>query len=157
MNSRFIHTCVDTSGYAKKDDYARILPYTNLFLFDYKATNEKAHKELTGVPLAPIMENLDFLYKSSVEIVLRCPLIPGINDTDEHLKGIADLSKKYPRFKAVEIMPYHNTGNAKYERYGYENPLPDLPPANEQTIKRWQEKLIEYNVRNFIADTKYTV
>ncbi len=146
MKRHRVHTCVDTTGYAGRDDFERILPYTDVFLFDYKATNEQTHKALTGVPLKPILNNLDFLYRKGAEIILRCPLIPGVNDTEDHLRGIADLNKKYPRLKNIEILPYHNTGNAKYERYGYENPLPGLPSADEQTINRWIETLAGYNV-----------
>ena len=103
----------------------------DLFLFDYKATDPAAHKELTGVSNELILSNLDFLVRQGASVRLRCPLIPGINDTPEHLEGIASLHRRYPGLDGIDLMAYHNVGNAKYERYGLENPLPDLKTTED--------------------------
>ncbi len=136
-----LHTCLDTCGWTNQRTYELILPYVDLFLFDYKATDPKTHKRLTGVSNELILSNLDFLVQQGARIRLRCPLIPGINDLQEHLEGIAQLSSRYPELDGIDLMAYQNVGNAKYERYGLENPLPGLITTEETTRQGWLESL----------------
>jgi len=82
--------------YIKK--YEQILLFTDIFLFDYKATDYSRHVELTGMGNKLILSNLDYLYHNGASIILRCPLIPGINDIPEHLEGIAELSRNILTF-----------------------------------------------------------
>jgi glycyl-radical enzyme activating protein len=102
-----IHTCVDTCGLASLDSYKEILPYTDLFLFDYKVTDNKKHKDLTGGGNRQILKNLEYLISNKAEVILRCPLIPTINDEEKHLEGIAEIIKKYPEISSIEIISYH--------------------------------------------------
>lgn len=132
-----IHTCLDTSGLASRKRLAAVLPDTDLFLFDYKASDPETHKRLTGVSNETILENLDYLYRLGARIVLRCPLIPGVNDTREHLEGIAAISDRYPDLVDVQIMPYHDMGREKYAQIGLENPLPNVRTADPVTQDSW--------------------
>lgn len=131
-----INTCVQTNGCAPQEDYRRIAPLTDYFLYDYKATG-LAYQEMVGIDEAVILENLEFLYEQGANITLRCPLIPGVNDVMEHLEAIAGLDRKYPALRGIEILPYHNIYTSKFERYGYINPLPNQPAASESDRQRW--------------------
>ena len=113
-----LHTVLDTCGYGEQNHYKEVFPYVDLFLFDYKLADDELHKRYTGVSNKAILDHLDFLYNNGASIVLRCPLIPGINDNEDHLKGIKEIIRKYPLLKSVEIMPYHNMGRDKAERVG---------------------------------------
>ena len=97
--SEGIHTCIDTSGYAPRSGFEKVIQYAYLFLFDYKITKSDDHLKLTGVNNQLILENLDYLYKQNMNIRLRCPIIPGINDTSEHHDAILKLEKKYPNIE----------------------------------------------------------
>jgi pyruvate formate lyase activating enzyme len=132
-----LHTCLDTCGWASQHAYAQVMPLVDVFLFDYKATDPEIHRQLTGVSNEPILANLDFLVRQGASIWLRCPLIPGVNDTPGHLEGIASLSRRYPSLVGIDLMAYHNVGNAKYERYGLKNPLPALPTTPQETWETW--------------------
>jgi len=132
-----IHTVLDTCGYGEQNHYKEILDYVNLFLFDYKFTDEKLHKEYTGATNNEIIDNLDFLYSNAASIILRCPLIPGINDSEEHLKGIKEIIKKYPLLKSVELMPYHNMGRDKASRVGMDFKLTEIKNADARDKQRW--------------------
>jgi pyruvate formate lyase activating enzyme len=136
-----IHACLETCGWASQRAYQSVLPFVNLFLFDYKATDPETHRQLTGVDNALILANLDFLYQNGASILLRCPLIPGVNDDPGHLAGIAALDRKYPNLAGIELLPYHNIGNSKYERYGLVNPLPGLETASETVKQAWLSAL----------------
>jgi pyruvate formate lyase activating enzyme len=136
-----LHTCLDTCGWASRRLYEQVMPFVDLFLFDYKATDPTVHKVLTGVSNKLILSNLNFLAGLGASIRLRCPLIPGVNDTHEHLEGIANLNKRYPGLNGIDLMAYHNIGNAKYERYRLDNPLPDLKTTEEATKQAWLQAL----------------
>jgi glycyl-radical enzyme activating protein len=136
-----LHTCLDTCGWTSRRLYEQVLPFVDLFLFDIKATDTETHKNLTGVSNGLILSNLDFLLHQGAKVRLRCPLIPGINDSPSHLEGIAMLSRRYPGLDGIDLMAYHNVGNAKYERYGLENPLPGLKTTDEATKQGWLESL----------------
>lgn len=113
-----IHTCIETSGYAKQSDLAQMVDNIDLFLYDYKLTNREDHHRYTGVYNDVILENLDYLYQLGKSIILRCPIIPGINDTKEHFEAIVALDKKYPQLMGIELMPYHDWGSHKYKQIG---------------------------------------
>lgn len=138
-----IHSCLDTNGWASQNAFDQVLQLVDLFLFDYKATDPDRHRELTGVSNVLILSNLDHLIQKGANVRLRCPLIAGVNDTPDHLKGIANLSQHYPGLDGIDLMAYHNVGNAKYERYALENPLPDLPITAEATKQGWLSSLHE--------------
>jgi glycyl-radical enzyme activating protein len=136
-----IHTCIETSGFAPQHKYLEILPWVDLFLFDYKATETETHKKLIGVPNRLILDNLEFLYNQKAALLLRCPLIPGVNDTPEHLQGIANISKKYPDLVGLELMAYHDLGKDKITQLGQEYPLTGIETASESTRQNWMESL----------------
>ncbi|MGB8213763.1 MAG: glycyl-radical enzyme activating protein [Anaerolineales bacterium] len=143
-----LHTCLDTCGWTSQRAYEQVLPFVDLFLFDYKATNAEIHKKLTGVSNELILSNLAFLAQHGAIIRLRCPLVPGINDSIEHIKGIASLHRRYPGLDGIDLMAYHNVGNAKYERYGLENPIPNLKTTPESTKQAWLEALHRLGCEN---------
>lgn len=132
-----LHTCLDTSGQAPWRALARVAGDVDLFLFDYKATDPAEHRRLTGRSNERILDNLARLYDLGARIVLRCPLVPGLNDTPDHLAGIAALAARYPRIEAIEIMAYHSMGRSKAASVGLPSPLADLPSADEAAKQRW--------------------
>jgi pyruvate formate lyase activating enzyme len=138
---RGIHTCVDTSGFAPQRKYGAILPFTDLFLFDYKATDRAAHQNLTGFPNDRILANLEYLYNHGSAIILRCPLVPGVNDTHEHLDGIARIGRKYPDLRGIELMAYHDFGKDKRLRIGQEYLLKGVQTADEMAKQGWLKTL----------------
>jgi pyruvate formate lyase activating enzyme len=137
-----IHTCIETSGFAPQRKFLDILPLTDLFLFDYKVTQTDAHQKLIGVPNDRILANLKFLYDQGAAIILRCPLIPGVNDSLEHLKGIAAIEREYPDLVGVELMAYHDLGRDKGLRLGQDYALEGLQTASEATKQAWLESLL---------------
>lgn len=135
-----IHTAMETSGMAQQQQYQRVVPWTDLFLFDYKGTDPVLHRRHTGAENHLILQNLDFLYSSGAKILLRCPLVPGVNDSPAHLAAIAELDRRYPLLEGIDLMPYHSMGNEKARRVGLPVQL-DLPNADQDVQTQWRTYL----------------
>jgi pyruvate formate lyase activating enzyme len=142
-----LHTCLDTSGYAGEQAFAELLPLVDLFLFDYKLTNSEEHRRWTGADNELILANLDFLYRSGANIILRCPLLPGINDAEEDISAIALLNQKYPALRGIEILPYHDTGQYKFGLLGLCPPEPRIPVPSEEMQQQYRQILAARGVR----------
>ncbi len=127
-----------------------VIPFTDCVLFDYKVTGTDALRHLTGADEKRILANLDIYAQSGIPLYLRCPMIPGINDSSEHLRSIAHLSQRYPYIQQVEIMPYHRTGNAKHNRYGHENALSNNAEPDEQCKQLWLDQLLAYGCEHVV-------
>lgn len=113
------HTTVDTSGYASKETFRRIIPFTDLFLFDIKNINEIRHIEHTGVSNQLILDNFRFVLSNSAGVQVRIPVIPGYNDSVESLSAISDFicREATPVLKKINLLPYHKTGVSKYKLF----------------------------------------
>ena len=127
-----IDTAVETSGFTSKETILSSLPYVNRYLFDYKATGSALHKKLTGAPQEPILENLRALSEAGAEIVLRCPIIPGANDTDEHFAAIAALAEELDGITKVDLEPYHALGTGKAGKIGKVQDFITTAPTKER-------------------------
>lgn len=136
-----INTCVETSGFVSPYKFQQILPLVDVLLFDYKLTGSDAYKKYTGVSNQAILENLNAAYQFGISIILRCIVIPGINDTDEHFEAIAALEKKYPKLKSIEILPYHDMGNNKRTSIGRAETLTSLKTVVPEVSQNWIKKL----------------
>lgn len=112
-----IHTAVDTAGNVSWEYFEKILPHTDLFLYDVKCFSEDLHKDGTGVSNRLILENLQRLSKNKAEIVVRIPVIPEFNGNDYEMQKIADYLKDL-RIKKVELLPYHAMGEHKWFAIG---------------------------------------
>lgn len=110
-----IHTAIETCGFASRENMLRLAEHTDLFLFDYKLSEREKHKAFTGAYNDQILENLRLLDSLGKEIVLRCPIIPDVNDNEEHICEIAKIANGLGCISRIELEPYHDYGIAKYE------------------------------------------
>lgn len=109
-----IHTAVDTAGHVPFAFFERILPYTDLFLYDVKLMDREAHKRYVGVDNALILENLGRLLLLGAPIWVRIPVIGGVNDTVENMRAVRDFLDAHGKPQKVELLPYHAMGEHKY-------------------------------------------
>lgn len=136
-----IHTAIETSGYAAAEKFEKIFPFTDLFLFDYKLTGNELHEKYTGVDQVLILKNLEWLHAHGAKLIIRCPVIPGINDTEEHFDGIISISRKYPEILGIELLGYHNYGLSKYANLGMKAYQIQSAKTNREIVKECKEKL----------------
>jgi len=129
-----IHTALDTCGYAPWVVLDRIRDYVDLFLFDVKTLDDNQHRALTGVANGVILENLWALSERGHAIVLRVPVIPGVNDGGDNIRRTGALAAGLPTPVKVELLPYHRIGVEKYSRVARQYPLPQVHPPSQERI-----------------------
>ena len=138
-----LHTCIETSGFANQKAVERCLPYIDVFLFDYKVSGEEAHLKYTGISGERILDNLNFICSNGGKIILRCPIIPTVNDNEAHIKAIAELAEKYEGILHVELLAYHPMGADKAVRTGMlkEDELWVMDRLDEAKMQEYMEQL----------------
>lgn len=140
-----IHTAVETSGQAKWQVIEGALPYIDLFLYDVKHLDPVRHRELTGVDNALILENLRKVAAAGKRVILRVPLIPGLNDQSEELETMAGMAKELG-VKRLDVMAYHRLGEKKYERLGRSYELENVAQYREEEAVVILDRLKKYGL-----------
>ena len=135
---RGIHTCVDTSGYAIKNDIISIMNSVDLFLYDLKPIDDSMHQKYTGVSNQRILENLKMLNEKKKEIIIRIPLINEITDTDTNIDQKLVFLAPLSTIKEVNLLLYHKIATAKYKRLGLQ--YLQFSETSQQKIDKITEK-----------------
>ncbi len=127
-----LDTAVETSGYAPPDVILEAAEYTDTFLYDYKLTDPDEHKKYTGVSNEMILDNLRLLNDIGAHVILRCPLIPGVNMKSDHYDGIASIAKNFACVTEVQLLPYHSLASVKAARIGMVAKCAERIPDNRE-------------------------
>jgi pyruvate formate lyase activating enzyme len=131
-----IHNAVDTAANVEWQDFEDILPWVDLVLLDIKIFDALQHKAYTGATNERIFDNAGRLSREAVDIIVRIPVIAGVNDTEENMKSTALMLKSFKRLKYVELLPYHNLGVEKLSRLGREGVVQSFEsPSREKLLK----------------------
>ncbi len=132
-----VHTAVDTAGCVNYEHFERIIPFTDLFLYDVKCFDSEKHKKYTGVGNELILENLGKLLRSGQNMWVRIPIVTGVNDTSDEMNEIKRFfdTNGYP--EKIELLPYHTMGEGKYDALGREAQIFPVPSKEKMTeLKR---------------------
>lgn len=144
-----VHTAMETCGFAPAWQYEAIASLVDLFLFDCKGVDDVLHREHTGVSNKTILSNFELLNGLKGSIILRCPLVVGLNDSDEAIRGIIELERQYPNLKGIEVMAYHRMGNEKGLRVGMEIPF-DQESTTQQQKEEWARRFNALGARHIL-------
>ena len=131
-----LHTAIETSGYASDKVFTRMMNVVDFIMMDMKLTDPAMHRHFCGVDNAPILRHADMLCAGNTPFVIRVPLIPGVNDTEEHLTAVAGRIQGAKSLMRVELLPYHKTAGAKYGMAGMEY-RPEFD--TERAVRVWPE------------------
>jgi len=140
-----IHTALDTSGYAHMRIIEKVANNVDLFLYDLKMINNALHRKYTGVFNISILDNLKFLCRTGKNVIIRFPVIPGINDMTENIndmKGfIANLQVPTSSNLQISLLPYHNIAKGKYQRFRKTENIRDLSPVTIEQLEPIKNEL----------------
>ena len=123
-----VSTAIETSGYAAEGHVRELMPVTDLWLYDIKGMDAAKHKAHVGVDNAAILRNLRMLDASGAKIVLRCPMIPGINDSEANLAELGALADSLHGVQRIDVEPYSPFGADKARRLGFKIYVAAMPP-----------------------------
>lgn len=134
-----IQICAETSGAVPFSTFEKILPAVDLFLFDIKETDPSNHLRYTRVENHLPLENLRKLDKLGIPVILRCPIIPGVNDRPAHFEALATLYTSLSHAQGIQLMPYHRLGQGKTTRFGSHSQDFRVPTPEE--VSGWNQLL----------------
>ena len=136
LHEQGIRIFIDTSGHCPYENFKRILPFTDIFLYDIKAMDPELHKKFIGVDNALILENLKRLNDDGAGIYIRIPVVGGVNANDAFFDSLIDfLKQNHIHVREISLLPYHDFGKGKYANLGrvYEEDLMWAPTPEEMS------------------------
>ncbi|MGB9553206.1 MAG: glycyl-radical enzyme activating protein [bacterium] len=138
-----VHTTVDTSGYASPELFRKVSETADLFLYDLKLMDEKKHRHFTGVSNQVILENLTLLTKENRKVIVRFPVIPGINDNPQNVQTMGEFLASL-KIEEIDLLPYHKIAQDKYRRLGRKYQLTYLEPPSPERLEEIKKSLVRY-------------
>ena len=146
LRKRYLHTAIETSGYAPWNQLEEIVDACDLVLYDLKHMNSDMHRKYTGVPNEGILDNALKIAEKRKDMVFRVPLIGGINTDNENMEAVARFAQK-AGVKEMHLLPYHRLGESKYKKLGMDYSFEAFTP---------DENMIS-NIRNILESYGLTV
>lgn len=145
-----VHTCIDTSGitfnpqqpvWLKKLDH--LMELTDLVMLDIKHIDPEKHVELTGKSNERVLAFAEYLNEKKVDMWIRHVVVPGLTDDDKYLYELGYFIGQFSNLKALDLLPYHTMGAAKYQKLGIEYRLADLPAMDKEKIPEKKQIVID--------------
>ncbi|NOZ24399.1 MAG: glycyl-radical enzyme activating protein [Planctomycetes bacterium] len=133
--SRDFHTALDTSGYARWENYLKVIDSIDLILYDMKHMDPAKHKKFTGVENKLILANARRLDKHGKTMWIRVPVVPDCNDSVENMQAAADYFRDFRHVERVELLPYHRLAESKYRRLHKHYSLEGTETPPEKRLK----------------------
>lgn len=144
-HERGINTAIETAGNVPWRFMEQVLHHVDVMLHDHKATDAARHRQGTGVDNLRIKANFKQAYETfpNVTFIARTPLIPGINDDEDHIRSVLAFIRPYPNVIDYQLLPYHRFGESKYNFLGRVYELEDFEPPSSETVARLQALIDE--------------
>lgn len=131
-----IHTALDTSGFLGARASDAMLDHTSLVLLDVKSGLPATYEEVTGRALAPTIAFGDRLAARSTPVWIRFVLVPGLTDAVDNVEAVADIVARWSNVERVEVLPFHQMGENKWDRLGLNYQLEGVHPPDTALQQR---------------------
>jgi pyruvate formate lyase activating enzyme len=142
-----LHRTVDTSGHVDTETLLRVATRTELFLYDLKHMDPGKHYKYTGVSNEKILENLKRLSEQGADIIVRLPVVPGINSDDENIDRSGAFLARLAGIRSVNILPYHCAAMTKYANFGMEYHVMDVARPSSDLLQSIAMRLAKYDIQ----------
>jgi len=136
-----IHTAVETCGFVDAETLLASRPYVDSYLYDLKVIDNETHRRFTGVSNEIILKNLRQLSHFHDQVIVRFPIIPGVNDDDENVLRLGAFVSSLGSVKEIDVLPYHELGVEKYKRLGMMNRMAKVAVPSSVRVSEIVEKL----------------
>jgi len=133
-NERRIRTAVETCGFVASETLLNSGPYVDLYLYDLKVVDSETHRRFTGVSNDMILNNLRQLSQLHDHVIVRFPVIPGVNDDDVNVFRLGEFVSSLGSVKEIDVLPYHELGIEKYKRLGIVSRMPKVEPPSSSNM-----------------------
>ena len=141
-----ISLTLETSGYFKFEKLKAILERMDLIFMDIKTMDTKLHEKMTGVSNKIILENIIKVSNLTVDLVIRIPVIEGVNASIEEMHSMGAFLRRNLGHAKVELLPYHSYGLYKYERLGLVANAADFTSPSEEKLIVLSNVLSAYGI-----------
>ena len=141
-----LHTAIETCGHAQWNELEKILEVTDMVIYDVKHTDSSQHKKFVGVGNELILENLEKIVREEKDVLVRIPLIPSINDSDDNLMKSAELLKQLG-IAGVEFIPYHEFASEKNVLIGRDYVLRGLKPYKSEQLEQKTRFMAKHGIQ----------
>lgn len=144
-HERGINTAIETASNVPWEYMAKVLPHVDTVLHDIKLTDPERHKKWTGVDNTRIRANLKRAYETFPEktFIARTPLIPGVNDDEDHIRATLAFIKPYKNVVDYELLPYMRFGESKYGFLGRVYEMQDFVPPTQESLAHLRDIIDE--------------
>ena len=91
-----------------------------------------------GADNSRVLANFKKAYETfpNTKFIARTPLIPGVNDDEEHIRAVLAFIRPHKNVIDYELLPYHRFGESKYGFLGRVYKLADFQPPTPESIAR---------------------
>lgn len=140
-----IQTCLESTFYAEWSTIEKVLPYTDIIISDIKHMDTNVHRKHTGRENHLILENLKKLADLNKEIILRIPVIPGVNDGKDNLEKTADfiLNEMDGKVRTLQLLSFMRLGEEKYQSLGIPYKMENIVVDRKEFTEK-VKKMAEY-------------
>ncbi len=136
----------------KTETILEVAARTDLFLYDLKLMNPVLHHQWTNAGNDLILHNLKALAETGADIIIRIPLIGGLNDSEENIRQTAEfITGLAGSTKEVHLLPYHNIARHKYAKLGREDVFEKLKEPDKISQVNAIAIFAEYGIRASIG------
>lgn len=136
-----INTCLDTSGCILNAGIKKLLSVTDRVLLDIKYTNDGDYRKYVGCSIDAPIRFLEYLNSVKIPVTLRQVIIPTINDAEDNIIALKRIADSFKCVDKVELLPFKNICQVKYDQMGIEFPFGNISPAPKETIENLQKLL----------------
>ncbi|MEM2135063.1 MAG: glycyl-radical enzyme activating protein [Candidatus Jordarchaeaceae archaeon] len=146
-----IHTAIETSGCTKWETYERILPYTDLVMYDLKEMDAEKSLEYVGIKPDLILENAEKMSRVK-PMWIRVPVIPGYTANEDNIRKIAEfIAEKLPSVERIDLLPHHRLGEPKYKNLGRKYALDGVKPPDKEEMLKYKKIMESLGLKNVIV------
>jgi pyruvate formate lyase activating enzyme len=149
----YLHTAIETTGYAPWDHFEPVLRRVDLLQIDLKHMDPHKHEDLTGQSNELILDNLKKVpsVKEAQDVIIRIPVVPGCNDAAQNIADAARFVAELG-FRQIELIPYHKMGVSKYAQYGMAYPLDESKPPSQADLQGLKRIVESYGLQEMTGD-----